>query len=868
VRFIISIAVITNRFREKVSASIVIIALFLTVSFVFGQRASLKRSNGGLTHFSIEARALVDEHLRNSLSERIRRLPLIFEMNKGQSPASGTFLARTDKFALSLAPNEVIFSTAPNRQDSAGEVRSADHIRAKQVPDLVKMTLGGHHRRNPIVEGLEGLQGVTNYLIGKDSKDWYANVSTFNKVRYKDVYPGIDQVFYGSRENLEYDFVVSPGADPKTIRLSFGRKQKLAIDDQGNLVVQTKRGNIFFHQPVVYQDKNHSRDFISGRYVLNGRNEVTFDVGAYDSTKQLVIDPTVSISTYVGASGFDEINSIAIDANRNIYVAGSTTSPEYSSTNGLNAFVMKLTPNGNQRIYFTVIGGSGDDRALGLAVDSSNDAYITGTTESADFATTNALQANFGGGNEDAFITKIDSTGSSLLFSSYIGGSGDDIANGIALDGTGGAYVTGSTDSPEFSPVGATDAFVTKFSPTGNQRVYFKTIGGSGDDVGSAIAVDNQGDAYITGITNSTDFPTMNASQSQATALNDAFVAKLNPTGSTLVYSTYVGGSGDDKGFGIAVDGLGSAYVVGSTTSPEFSPVGESDIFVTKLNPTGDQRVYFATIGGSGNDVGHSIAVDQNGNAYLTGSTESNNFTTANPSQGNMGGGNQDAFVTKLNGTGSTLLFSTFLGGTGNEVGLGLVIDSDKNIYVGGCTTSLDFPIVNPSLQSANASNGDGFIAKIIGVDSPNPTPTPTTSPSPTPTPLSSPTSLQLLLDQSGPGVNQVVAFDSVLLLRDQFSVLNGNAFFNSAADKNTRVTVFLMNLQLAQGETSSNVVVNLVDSNNESYDVLAEDVRQVPNFQFTQVTFRLPNSLASGTCTIKVEAHGQASNSGTIRIK
>jgi len=247
-----SIAVITNRFREKASASIVVIALFLTVSFVFGQQASLKRSNGGLRHFSIDTSALLDEHLKNSLTERIRQLPLIFEMNKGQSSAPGTFVARTDKFVLSLAPNEVTFSTPTNRQDSPGEV---DPMRAKHMSDLVTMRLGGHHRHNPIVEGLERLQGVTNYLIGKDSKHWYANISTFNKVRYKDVYPGIDQVFYGSRENLEYDFVVSPGANPKTIRLSFGRKQKLAIDDQGHLAIQTKSGTIFFHQPVVYQDR-------------------------------------------------------------------------------------------------------------------------------------------------------------------------------------------------------------------------------------------------------------------------------------------------------------------------------------------------------------------------------------------------------------------------------------------------------------------------------------------------------------------------------------------------------------------------------------------------------------------------------------
>jgi hypothetical protein len=811
----------------------------------------------------------------------LSKLPLSFEANQGQMQSGAKFISHGMSGDIIVTANEVILShrgltrnkshqlVTESTSSNCKEIDCRNHAREQKPESRPNITMRMIDAHTTSVKGIDELIGTVNYFIGNDPKNWHTNIKTYAKVRHEDIYPGIDQIFYGNGDQLEYDFIVSPGANPRAIRFRFRGQIDLSIDQVGDLVLHAAGSQeIRLRKPVAYQEIDGARREVSARYVIRRHQETCLEIGAYDQSKQLVIDPTVSVSTYLGASGFDEVNSIAVDASRNIYVAGSTTSPEYASTDGLNAFVMKLNANGDQRIFLTVIGGNGDDRALGLAVDSGNNAVISGTTDSVDFAMTNALQANYGGGDEDAFIAKIGPSGTSLIYSSYIGGSGDDAANGIAVDGAGAAYVTGSTGSPEFSPAGSRDAFVSKFTATGNQRIYFKTIGGSSDDVGSSIAIDSQGSAYIAGATNSADFPILNPAQGQASALNDAFVSKLNPAGSALVYSTYLAGSGDDKAFGISVDGAGSAYVVGSTTSPEFSPVGGADVFVTKLNPSGNQRMYFTTIGGSGDDVGRSITVDQNGNVYLTGSTESNNFPTANPAQRSIGGMSQDAFVTKLDNTGSILLFSTLVGGTGNEVGLGIMIDSDKNLYIGGFTTSLDFPTTNPPFQSANAGGGDGFIAKLVGTELATPTPTPTSSPSPTPTPLGTATSLQLLLDQSGPGVDQAVALDSVLHIRDQFTVQNGSAFFNSAADKNTRVMIFVSNLQMAQNEPSSNVVINLVDSNNESYDVVAEDVRQVPNFQFSQVIFRLPNALAAGTCAIKVQAHGQTSSIGTIRIK
>ncbi len=416
-----------------------------------------------------------------------------------------------------------------------------------------------------------------------------------------------------------------------------------------------------------------------------------------------------------------------------------------------DAFVTKFNATGSALVYSTYLGGSGVDSAKGIAVDSAGNAYVTGSTGSTNFPTANPIQPAFDGlpGN-DAFVTKLNPSGNALVYSTYLGGNAGDGGRGIAVDAAGNAYVTGdtiSTDFPTASPFQAafggsmSDAFVTKLNAAGSALVYSTYLGGGGGccgDGGNAIAVDASGNAYVTGDTSSTDFPTASPFQAAFGGApfgggGDAFVTKLNASGNALVYSTYLGGSGDDGGNGIAVDASGNAYVTGDTTSTDFptaSPFqaafgGGRDAFVTKLHPAGNALIYSTYLGGSGNvfEAGRGIAADASRNAYVTGETFSTNFPTASPFQP-ANSGNFDAFVTKLHPAGNALVYSTYLGGSNPDRGRGIAVDAAGNAYVIGNTFFFgDFPTVNP-IQPANAGGFDAFVAKIT--DEPPGTPTPT----------------------------------------------------------------------------------------------------------------------------------------------
>jgi hypothetical protein len=667
-----------------------------------------------------QSAARSDDHF----TQKYGKLPLSFELNQGQLSGEVKFLSRGAASEIYLTTNEVLLDCAKRNQKGQSETASllgkgkpgnGFVPRSKNRPaqnlrhDIVRMRLVGANAER--VTGVDELPGTVNYFIGRDPKKWHTNVRTYSKVIYRSVYPGIDQVFHGNEQRLEYDFIVSPGADPRRIKLAFAGIQNLGID-QGDLVLRIAgREEIRLKKPFAYQEVNNVKREIAARYVIKAGLQVGLEVGAYDATKPLIIDPVLSYSTYLGGSGNDAGFDIAVDGNGNTYVTGSTDSPEFSSLGGSNAFVAKLNANGTQRTYLAIIGGSGDDTGFSIAVDSSGDAYITGATDSTDFPVTNSIQSSFGGGAQDAFIAKLDPTGSSLVYSTYLGGSGNDTGFGIALDSSGSAYITGVTDSPEFSTLGNTDVFVAKLNPSGDQRAYLAILGGTGDDTGFDIAVDGTGSAYVVGSTDSTNFTTANAWQPNFGGSQDAFVAKLNPTGSALVYSTYFGGTGNDSGFGIAIDSVGNAYITGSTDSPEFTSLGGRDVFVAKFSSAGDERLYFTILGGSGDDAGFGIAVDSTGNAYITGSTDSSNFTTANALQSNAAG-SQDVFVAKLNSAGSTLSYSTYLGSIDNESGFAIAVDNSGNAFITGFTSSTNFPTASP-LQSVMGGNGDAFVLKI-----------------------------------------------------------------------------------------------------------------------------------------------------------
>ena len=603
------------------------------------------------------------------------------------------------------------------------------------------MTFEGANSQAEVV-GLEQLQGVVNYLIGPDPSTWRTNIPTYKKVQYKNVYPGIDLVYYGNQDQLEYDLIVAPGADPNLIRLVFDGAEKVEVDSVTDDLVLTLYGSssnselrtesseladgktLRLQKPVIYQMGDHGdKHLLAGTYVLLASAtlpsrsasivlhpsetlqpsslspHVAFQIAAYDRSKPLIIDPVLSWATYLGGNGTDTSQSIAVDGAGNAYVTGYTTT-----------------------------SGSG----------------FPGTTGS-------SIQSTFAGGSWDSFVTKINAAGTALVYSTYLGGSGQDLGHAIAVDTAGNAYVTGYTDtsgsgfpgtagsSIQSTNGGGNDVFVTKLNAVGTALVYSTYLGGGGDDQGWGIALDTAGNAYVTGYTTTSGsgFPGTAGSPIQSTfagggIYGDAFVTKLNAAGTALVYSTYLGGSGNDAGYlhGIAVDTAGNAYVTGFTdTSGSGFPGtagsliqstngGGQDAFVTKLNAVGTALIYSTYLGGSGSDEAGGIAVDQTGQAYVTGNTNtSSGFpgTSTSLIQSTNAGGSWDSFVTKLNAAGTALIYSTYLGGSGSDEAGGIAVDQTGQAYVTGSTTTPSgFPgVTASSIQSTNAGDFDAFVTKL-----------------------------------------------------------------------------------------------------------------------------------------------------------
>jgi hypothetical protein len=568
------------------------------------------------------------------------------------------------------------------------------------------------------VSGLDELPGKSNYFIGNDPNKWRTNVPTYARVKYQAIYPGVDLVFYGNQRQLEHDFVVAPGADPSTVAFRLQGSKEVSLDAGGNLVIAVDGGEVRFERPLIYQETNGARREIPGGYVLKGAREVAFKVGAYDPTRPLVIDPVLVYSTYLSLSEANNLENgggIAADSSGNAYVVGYTGSANFPGTVGAyqtsppgnyDTFVTKLNPSGSALVYSTYLGGSNKDEGLGVAVDSSGDAYVTGNTNSSDFPTTaGAFQTSLAG-IWDAFVTKLNPSGSALAYSTYLGGGSSDFGDSIAVDSSGHAYVTGYATSSNFpttagafqtSLAGIWDTFVTKLDPSGSALVYSTYLGGSNYDTPYGIAVDSSGDAYVTGNTNSSDFPTTaGAFQTSLAGIYSAFVTKLDPSGSALVYSTYLGGSNYDIGGGVAVDGSGNAYVTGGTGSTDFptaSPLqgalrGTVNAFVTELNPTGSAPVYSTYLGGSGSDYGVRIAIDSGRNAYVAGSTTSPDFNgvSSGSIQPAYGGGEADMFLAVVQAGGSSLLYATYLGGSGADYGRAIALDPLGNAYITGST--------------------------------------------------------------------------------------------------------------------------------------------------------------------------------------
>ncbi|MBI2816754.1 MAG: SBBP repeat-containing protein [Acidobacteria bacterium] len=668
----------------------------------------------------------------------VNKLPLAFEANRGQTNPAVKFLSRGAGYNLFLTSTEAVLVLRAQQAevDGAGDSH----------PAVLRMKFIG---ANPsAVTGIGELSGKANYFRGKSLKEWQTKIPTYSKVRYRDIYPGVDLLYYGNGRQLEYDLIAAPGARTDSIRLKIDGAQRLALQAGGDLILQTADGDVRLAKPFIYQDVTGGRREIQGSYVITAKDEIGFRIGAYDTSKPLVIDPVLVYGTYLGGTGNDSGRAITVDSIGNVYVTGYTESLNFpvagalqtnlGGNSGRDVFVTKLNPAGTALVFSTFIGGAGQEQANCIAVDSTGNVYIAGSTMSADFPVIlGGIKITYSSPYEDGFITKLAPDGATLVFSTYFGGTGQDQIFGIAVDATGNAFIAGRTDSDIFpttagafqtASAGAPDAFVAELNSLGNNLVFSTLLSGEGVDGAFAIALDSMLNIVVTGVTNSLSFPFLNAFQTGWVGATDVFVTKLNSAGMPL-FSTYIGGQGTDQGNAVAVDTAGNVYVTGLTNSPDFptmnalqQAIGGSfaNAFVTKFNASGGM-VYSTYLGGSGGSNGTGISADATGNAFVTGSAGVG-FPTANPIQNTPGGGVANAFVSKLNATGTALTYSTYLGGNGNDQGAGIKLDSAGNAYVVGTANSTNFPTVQGSFQAAARGGSDAFVVKLSETNNPVPT--------------------------------------------------------------------------------------------------------------------------------------------------
>ena len=718
-----------------------LIVLFSFAALLFGAGQDFRQ-------IPWQNRALSSSILRPSPnSPRSLQIPLYFEPNVGQSAAEVKFVGRGTTGRFFLTADSVVF---PAPKNSAA----------------LRMRFAGNRSSNPALP-LDKFKGRSNYFVGNDPSKWHTGISQFGRVRYSAINPGVDLAFYGTQGQLEYDFEVAPGADPSRIDLAFEGARDLKLDPAGDLILQTSVGAFKLHAPHAYQRNSGDQKQIASRYVLRADSSVGFEIGPYDRNRELVIDPVLSFSTFLGGS-LDEAcsvlagagnpipgcPSVAVDAALNMYIAGSTASSDFPGATGFagiaDVFVTKLDSSGAP-VFATFLGGNGIDYPTGLAVDTSSNVVVGGATTSIDFPTKNAFQSTPAStNNKHAFLAQLDPTGASLKYSTYLSGTGNDIASGVAVDVAGKAYVFGITNSTDFpttpgafqpapAAAGVGQFFLSKIDPTltdGSSLVYSTYIGGTNGAFvqGGQIAVDTNPttpSVYLSGTTDSTTMPVLNAAQGTNAGAKDAWVAKFTPTnvGSAQeIYLTYFGGGADDFGNAVSVDTSGQAYLTGSTASSGLPAAagatafqanigGGTDAYVVKIGssiPSGKTAYpinYFSYLGGSGNDAGLAIVAESSSQAArIVGWTQSANFPVpGSPFQSGLKGPT-DAFLSRIVTTTTTTgNEGTYLGGSGDDRGTGVAIDAQGNTYLVGETDSSDFPTL-PVVGPHGAT--DAFITR------------------------------------------------------------------------------------------------------------------------------------------------------------
>jgi len=662
-------------------------------------------------------------------------LPISFEQNAGQTDAQVRYLAHGRRSGIFFAPGEVVLALYVDRAGSA----SMYALRLKWIGA----------KRDVQIAPESPLAGRVNYLVGSDPAKWHTDIPTYARVRYRQIYPGVDAVFYGKEEEIEYDLEVAPSTNLDALRFTFEGAASMHCARNGDLVFSVGNRTVRQRLPKVYQDSTTGRRLLAANYVIHPDKTVSYRVSGVDRNRSLVIDPVLSYSTLLGGSGDDSISGVSVDQFGRVYATGGTTfgfptkNPLQGNQPGHDAFVTKFFADGAGVFYSTYLGGNSDaEEGVAISVDRSGNAYVAGNTKSTNFPVTPGAFQQSLHGVRDGFITKLNPTGSQLVYSTLLGGSSTTPAErllSMALDSEHRVYVTGATDSRDFpvhnafqptsvnSTCGAgpcAHAFVTRLNADGTDLDFSTYLGGNSGEEGAGIAVDSTFHAHVTGNTFSTDFPTTaGAFQTSLRGDGDAFVTKFSADGTSLAYSTILVGSGSEEGNAIAVDGSNRAYVTGVTNSSDF-PVtpgvfeptfpGTAFLtgFVTKLQRDGKGLIYSSYLGGSVTDQPSSIAVDSFGQAHVVGSTQSGDFPLRNPLR-QFGGGFMDAFVSKISAGGRTLLYSTYWGGSGPDGALSVRLDSAGNAYVGGATASADFPTTPGAFKRTRQGNFDGWVVKI-----------------------------------------------------------------------------------------------------------------------------------------------------------
>jgi hypothetical protein len=677
-------------------------------------------------------------------------MALRFEPNRGQFEEPVRFLARGPGFGLYLTPDGATLALH-HRASVAGPQNAAVAHGRDELDDvedeIVRVHLVGASATEPV--GTDELPGHTNYFVGRDPQRWKTGVESYARVTYRSALPGVDVAYYGTQGGqLEYDLLLAAGVDASSLQLELDGVDSIELDSRGDAALRLRSGALLHEKaPLAYQtDAQGRRGLVPVRYRLVGKHGLGFAIGPHDATRPLVIDPVLSYAIYLGAQNFDQLFGVATDGAGNTYAVGYTTGVLFPTTaplqvsfhgGGSDAVICKLNAAGTGFTYATYLGGTNADQAYAVAADAAGNAVVTGVTYSSDFPLANAFQATPGGsGTADAFVLKLNSAGSALIYSTYLGGGSDEFPGGVAINNaTGSTRVVGQTfsgpgappfpTSSAFQPAfgGGSDAFITSFG-AGGALEFSSFLGGNNSEYATGVAIAPSGEIFITGWTKSFNFPTLGAFQDHigggVGGTADAFLTRLNAAGSAVLSSTFLGGSGTDLATGIAIQS-GSAVVVGSTNSNNFPTLaaaqaslaspGLTDAFVTRFTPSGSGLVFSTYWGGSADDAAAGVAADAD-NSYVVGQTASTNFPQIDAFRGPAALGAADAFMAAYK-NGGAAAYSTYLGGNNTDSAVGVAIQAGQKLHIVGNTFSPDLPVIAAPVgyESLHGSQ-DGFIVR------------------------------------------------------------------------------------------------------------------------------------------------------------